>query len=398
MSVFARRGERIYFQNQPARWHDVVQYSVPNHMDVLAQYSAMRKQIVDNLLRQVVRDIGCVTCNWQSVGGVNPTSDYDLSVYGPDADQVVSEFNRQFRETYGCESGEMFDTNIYGFPLVSPDLTLFHHLMIGTQEYEYIANPVDPALNKVNTFNQHVWACVKWLLYLTPQEQRYAVSKVTGSWAPAVKHAYDRLTTELHKLDLKQSNLQYAALLHRVSELRKQLAAGDRNEQSIVKYIEAMSLANFYGAETYFTQGPFLHVVVQNQMNATNVPIPRAAYMDSFVENMGDCFKLLPQDNPAATHCEHTVVDMSKYWSRALDALQHAQEGPLTAQQQQLLAESHHVYKNVRGKLDRVDRDTIQRHVSSLLSLSNLRTCDLGDLRAELLQFTIVQISLEEKD
>ena len=58
---------------------------------------------------------------WVAVGSSDPTSDYDISInkHGTEGGntkydyQMVKEFNDHFRKTYGCETGTIFDTNLY---------------------------------------------------------------------------------------------------------------------------------------------------------------------------------------------------------------------------------------------------------------------------------------------
>ena len=48
-----------------------------------------------------------------SVGSEDLTSDYDLTVSGPDDVPAAAEFNRSFRYAWGVEAGTLFDTNVY---------------------------------------------------------------------------------------------------------------------------------------------------------------------------------------------------------------------------------------------------------------------------------------------
>lgn len=60
---------------------------------------------------------------WVSVGSQDPTSDYDISINKHSLNEdgtvrkydyeMVEEFNNHFRGVYGCETGTIFDTNLY---------------------------------------------------------------------------------------------------------------------------------------------------------------------------------------------------------------------------------------------------------------------------------------------
>ncbi len=93
-----------------------------SEMQKLANF---RQKVVDAWLRENLRDKdGLVEkVGWVSVGSNDPTSDYDISVnqhsFNEDGTvrkydyEMVEEFNSHFRSRYGCETGTIFDTNLY---------------------------------------------------------------------------------------------------------------------------------------------------------------------------------------------------------------------------------------------------------------------------------------------
>jgi len=87
------------------------------------QLVAYRKQEVDRILREAMEEVNPGALKAQAFGSTNLTSDYDLSVSGPNAEKVVEVFNRKFREQFGdisgLESGILFDTNVYTDPVYS---------------------------------------------------------------------------------------------------------------------------------------------------------------------------------------------------------------------------------------------------------------------------------------
>lgn len=91
----------------------------------LLAYGAIRKQVVDSLLsvalvkaEQQLSGVHCKDCYALSAGSQNPTSDYDVTVFGTLSAFVVQHFYALFREAFVAEPGKMFDSNVYGGPSV----------------------------------------------------------------------------------------------------------------------------------------------------------------------------------------------------------------------------------------------------------------------------------------
>lgn len=93
-----------------------------SEMQKLADF---RQKVVDSWLRENLQGkYGLVEkVGWISVGSNDPTSDYDISInqhsFNVDGTilkydyEMVEEFNSHFRGLYGCETGTIFDTNLY---------------------------------------------------------------------------------------------------------------------------------------------------------------------------------------------------------------------------------------------------------------------------------------------
>ncbi len=251
------------------------------------EYYAFRKKLVDALLEHVMRDIvKCPDkeCTFKSVGSTTLFSDYDVSVLGPKSAEIVDVFNREFRLLFnGRESATVFDTNVYGGSWLD---------MNGKQ----IVAP-----QHVNARSQRVWAFIKVDLFVT-SEERFKLSNLLSQAIAKRK----KLDVGINRQNLTAMNKAYVKELYNVQHA------------NAATMEEKMSRANYYGAETYFTQGAFLHVVGEIQMKRRDLTITLDQYMDSFVENIGECLKEIP----ATAKCERDTTDhMSKYFARAMDAL-----------------------------------------------------------------------------
>lgn len=259
------------------------------------QFVEFRKKFVDWLLAKVVRDVGCEgLCTVESVGSTTLYSDYDLTVSGPKSAEIVDLFNAEFRKIFGKESATVFDTNVYGAAFVEKiqvgNFTLFGN------GFKYVADANDVQ-------NQREWALLKVYRFKNPKP----------NW-PAIKEK-QRLLGDFKTL--KNRNLLYVDSLYGVKRLKKEMMAKKSPDIPLRQaYKEFISTANYYGAELYYTQGAYMHVVGQIQSGVNDIPITREEYMDSFIENIGDTLK----------EVEHGAVAFSKYLSRAMEALLHIKE------------------------------------------------------------------------
>ena len=147
------------------------------------------------------------SCQAVSVGSLNITSDYDVTMYGTCASTVIPNFHNIFWSFFSAPSSQVFDTNVYGSSFIDT-LSMaeasksYSRVFYGTQEcssiefvsemYHYVlspeefakkiqgdtpsesmkalpANDVNQLLEdtKVATIQQHLWALLK--LYKSTQ-------------------------------------------------------------------------------------------------------------------------------------------------------------------------------------------------------------------------------------
>ena len=64
---------------------------------------------------RVFADLRCADCRRpSSTGSTTLTSDYDVPLLGAHKERAVGLFNTWFADMFGAESGDVFDTNVYG--------------------------------------------------------------------------------------------------------------------------------------------------------------------------------------------------------------------------------------------------------------------------------------------
>jgi hypothetical protein len=151
-----------------------------SEMQKLANF---RQKVVDEWLNANLRDKyglkKAANEGWVSVGSQDPTSDYDISVNKHSLNEdgsirkydyeMVEEFNKHFRGVYGCETGTIFDTNLYAS---APALQL------GPREGE---KPEEAAAREKVKASNDIGALMKQRRYMSgPEFNDYMVSVLQG--------------------------------------------------------------------------------------------------------------------------------------------------------------------------------------------------------------------------
>lgn len=388
------------------------------HNFTIAMFWYFRKAIVDNLVQHVyttvtrktrIRDemwdfdskISGHSCHALSVGSVNITSDYDISLYGTCVTPVLRGFHKNFLRIFSEKSSEVFDTNIYGSSFIempndiASEDKMFYKVANCSPNPEYDSEIYfyvdDYGLNnatKIKAYRQqNIWALLKLKINVNYCVNKYPDDdKINGVYrnlqglpflgnlnrylsktldvnidvthrkqsnpgqsfceyneslnetyaALQILHDnYMRLVPKQHKGGaLKTSKsfgnisakYKYAQKDRKMGNLRSSISQEniiddgsngkynnndnddynlsirfpEYNElmfnrvQETEKYtdlLNTISMFNFYGTETYFTRGAFLHVVFIMQTCATlknSLKLDNSALFDSFTENYAD--------------------------------------------------------------------------------------------------------------
>ncbi|MFG0247325.1 MAG: hypothetical protein ACF8OB_00445 [Phycisphaeraceae bacterium JB051] len=178
----------------------------PTDKILLQKLGTLRKHEVDKLLDDIMRRIEAKTgqkLEAQAFGSTTLTSDYDLSIKGPGAERVITEFNKRYRKLYGGrESGTVFDTNVYTDPV-----------------YSFI--PPDSALAKAlgpkgaDDVQQFMYEHMANAKYMTPGQWQKHVEQVLEATPGRHKGAIKRLLEEVEAREFASR----AAINKRMNEL-----------------------------------------------------------------------------------------------------------------------------------------------------------------------------------
>lgn len=292
----------------------------------LIKYNKFRKEYVDTLLNEILEKLNCKPeCYYIAAGSASMDSDYDITIYSKISNRIVDLFNDSFISKFKRSSDKAFDTNLYG--------TSFFHA--GTMSnYDYAikdpskkCNPenfvyyINLENNEIDIRNQRVWAFIKLFMQINKLKGDYEIIRnslieyIKGY--DTIKEDVKRALIKLNKLNKTRSN--YSIELKKYSYIKYLFESADKKDDTLaIQLKEQISKTNFYGVETYFTQGAVNHVVGKIQLNFKKLNISKNEYIDSLIENLGDFIKEYahyPED-----YIEFTT-HASKYIIRIFDAI-----------------------------------------------------------------------------
>jgi hypothetical protein len=120
----------------------------------------------------------------QAFGSTSLTSDYDLSISGVGAEQVVIRFNQRFRSNpqFGVESGTLFDTNVYTNPV-----------------YEIVAGVMDADTSLLNRddIRQFMYDQMAMVKYMQGDQWADHVQAMLDAALPGQRVGLERLLNEV---------------------------------------------------------------------------------------------------------------------------------------------------------------------------------------------------------
>ena len=287
-----------------------------------------RKNIVDSLIKFIFkRYTPCndpnnnMICNFIPSGstGADETlnSDYDLTLNGNyKISEIIQMFNSIFEKEFGETSAVIFDTNLYGYSFIIP--------------YNAVAN------------NLKLWTPIASNLIQYELLSTENISQLQDKWSYLrIKSFFNEHITELLSLDNNDYNNYFTHHdLNNMSIKKKQInyiwymsqfekimhdnidtnLSNDININEIKnKIIDTLSNMNYYGDETYFTQGAFMHVVglmyFKNKSDEIKKELFKKKYylIHSMIENMAYFIH-------AYYEHDNDIIYAIKYYNRFINA------------------------------------------------------------------------------
>jgi hypothetical protein len=217
-----------------------------------------REEIVNGLITFIFSKFKICEdkCNFTPSGstGIEATldSDYDLTINGHfQISQIIRIFNSTFESVFKKPSSVIFDTNLYGYSFILPQNIVKHDiwepLLIGSKHYGI-------NISEKKSFDQDKWSLLR---LLSLNKVKFIEIK-----SNSIQKYFKGNDINMMETSKKQSS--YICHMQKFEKSMRKLHA-NKNKDKINNYkkelISKLSEMNYYGDETYFTQGAFLHVV-----------------------------------------------------------------------------------------------------------------------------------------
>ena len=277
-----------------------------------------------------------------AAGSTNITSDYDVAVTGPDANEIMWIMFKKFVKKFKSSLPHSFDSNLYSSPLY------IHTAENGTKiEPLRLSGPLFPRVNygsrnftlvphnKVHVNEELAWAGIK----LLPIFEKY----INGKHAKLQEILSNsiQLKTELD-LECQSAEGKYP-------ELQDFLRHGNYDEETkhIIKnyflqytsqkvcqdfvykslplkgkqnFFYHSNKANYFSSEAYYTSSAVNSIVVENQLGhkldfgTRSFDVKRKIYLTAAIENLGDMVNHMTHEK--GSNLKKTIVKYSKYLYR----------------------------------------------------------------------------------
>jgi hypothetical protein len=292
-----------------------------------------RQEIVDSLIKFIFENFkNCkhnanIICNFNASGSTGNestlNSDYDLTLNGHyKISKIIQIFNSIFENEFRGTSSEIFDTNLYGYSFLIPQSNTLKNTKIWTPVYTSITQCEINTMEKYSV-KQDKWAYLRLKsLYITHIKD-LNLSDILELKNIIHNNYFNLDKNNLNILSPSQKQKYYLDMMYNFETLMN-LNTDDKiittdNEQIKKDIIESLSNMNYYGDETYFTQGSFIHVVGLMYLKTKDKKAKKALFkkkyylIHSMIENMAYFINSYYENND--------IIYAIKYYNRFINAL-----------------------------------------------------------------------------
>lgn len=234
--------------------------------EYMKYFYKLRKRIVDELINIIFSKYpNCGICRATSSGSsgehANLMSDYDLTITGhQQVSKMIQIFNSVIFNFFGDTPFDIFDTNLYGYSFMMPIDYEFNNAktwMIDTIDRKY--NYLD-VTDDISSLDQDKWAYTRLFTFLEETHNKYNIvmNKIDQNrWI---------LENNINRMNNAQKGLKYIEKMKEFERIMEDNEDDKISNDNVIPEIQrtmmnTLSLMNYYGDETYFTQGSFIHVV-----------------------------------------------------------------------------------------------------------------------------------------
>ena len=293
-----------------------------------------------------------------AAGSTNITSDYDLAITGPDANEIMWGMFKKFLKQYGEALPYAFDTNLYSSPLyihtthqgkkldrVRNASQTFPRVDYGKREFtlvpqtdaemreelvwaglklldhkDYIDNNGYPNLSSILSESKKLQDHLDIICSTTPKKTQPNESAESENDAELERLLEGKNSDEMKKI-IKNYYLQYKSqqvcqkyVYDKDSELPKEEILGEK--KSIFYY---SNKANYFSSEAYYTSSAVNSIVVEKQLKSKlnygkrSSDIKKKVYITAAIENLGDMLHHMSNEKG---NIKNTIIKYSKYLYR----------------------------------------------------------------------------------
>jgi hypothetical protein len=297
---------------------------------LLKMLSGIREFYVDYLFNCCNDDDNTI---YKSFGSTNITSDYDISILGKNAPEVMIKMFNSFLEKYNDSMSISFDTNIYC-------VGYFSSIDINKNITVDIGNNI--SIIKLNSKEDIEFALIFSFMKLSNVDfSGYELSPnitnilkksnefilifrdVYDTVYEKVKLKYKKITSEdtldiitKYKINGKVSKKLYDKLYNRISDI--ELKRESEKEFEKANLYELACIANYFSIESYYTCATVNVVVLEMQGKKENLKLGQIEYICSAIENLGDFLNHLENSlsDKSGVSINETLIKLSKYLHR----------------------------------------------------------------------------------
>lgn len=298
-----------------------------------------------------------------AVGSTNITSDYDVTLLGPQSNEILWKVFLKFLDKYGTDLPEAFDSNLYSSPLYTHTSKYGTKFKINKQLkniVNYKIKGVDRyftliPINKIELIEELEWASIK-IINLIPEQ--FTNLKRIESKSKILKNKMEHQKKNIKIPDKEQSilnkydNVELKSIfinyyLQYISQ-KKCIELIYNSESEIENIFYYSNSANYYSSEAYYTSSAVNTIVVESQTGSQldfenrSLEIINGMYLCSVIENLGDFYHHCIQSTQES---KFTLIQFSKYLYRIYLSL-----GKLTHNNQNLKDEwkkKEIIFKNI---------------------------------------------------
>lgn len=243
----------------------------------------------------IEHSFNCVNKNnntyYVAFGSTNITSDYDITIVGKNAYQVMYDMFHLFLKKYGNTLPFTFDSNLYSDGLyLSKDINKNIKQIIKLDDKHSIILPISN--------NDYIYsismACIK-LLKININEQLYPklykfiknANKYRNSLENEYKEVYDIIKEKYKKKSFNKKTLDFITKVEVNYQKNKKLYKvlyGRLSPKNIIKY---QTSASYFAIEAYYSSSTIAVVVYEIQAKKKMI-LNKNDYICALIENLGD--------------------------------------------------------------------------------------------------------------